>query len=164
MESKLSATNTPGCLVSVVHRNDQTTTTATLTSYHCATQTRQFVSSASTPEKQRQTQIEIQLNKSINISPGNSPPAHFKRLFKTFMQHNAIYYLPLSKQSDNIALPYFWKQKCSSCLTLKIKVICKVLPFSLPSTECILSYKDDGLGFLWFILKTKQLGNKLWSQ
>lgn len=30
--------------------------------------------------------------------------------------------------SDNIALLYFWKQKCSSCLRLKIKVIREVLP------------------------------------
>lgn len=82
MERKLCATNTPGCLVSVVRRNDQTITRATLTSYHCATQTSQFVSSASTPEKQRQTQTEIQLNKSITISPGNLPSAHFKRPLK----------------------------------------------------------------------------------
>lgn len=35
------------------------------------------------------------------------------------------------------------------------------LAFNLPSTGCVLSYKDDDSGFLWFILKTKQFGNKL---
>lgn len=66
------------------------------------------------------------------------------------MQCNAIYYLPLSKLSDNVALLYFWKQKCSSCLTLKIMMIHKVLTFNLPSTKRVLSYKDDDSSFLLF--------------
>lgn len=80
------------------------------------------------------------------------------------MQCNAIYYLPLSKLSDNIALLFFWKQKSSSCLTLKITMIHEVLTFNLPSTKRVLSYKDDDPGFLWFVLKKEQSGNKSWPQ
>lgn len=69
------------------------------------------------------------------------------------MRCDAIYYLSLSKLSDNIPCLYFWKQKCSSCLTPKIMMIHEVLTFNLPSSKRVLSYKGDDSGFLRFVLK-----------
>lgn len=77
------------------------------------------------------------------------------------MQCNAIYYLPLSKLSDNIALLYFWKQKSSSCLTLKITMIHEVLTFNLPSTKRVLSYKDDDPGFSLVCFEKGAIGKQI---
>lgn len=113
----------------------------------------------STPEKQ--TQTEIWLSKSINISPGNSPPAHFKRPLKPLCS-TMQFITHLSPAVWQHSSSIFLEAKMLQLLDTENKGDLRSPAFNLPSTEWICAFLQRWwLGFSLVYFEDKAIGKQI---